>query len=137
MHESHNSLQRLAILNIAISLWERPDVKSKVKEFFILCARERSRESRMLSKWYDLTKEVLQQLERDVLPAILYRELLHVSKEIGKKIYGWYWRIERENMVQYGKVGQALEYVDQIYWTQQGTVDAVRIIQSSWIGNYK
>lgn len=135
MHESHNSLQRLAILNIAISLWERPDVKSKVKEFFILCARERSRESRMLSKWYDLTKEVLQQLERDVLPAILYRELLHVSKEIGKKIYGWYWRIERENMVQYGKVGQALEYVDQIYWTQQGTVDAVRIIQSSWIGN--
>lgn len=127
------NLQRMAMGTTALSLWERPHIKNKVRDFFRHEYKDgiRSREYKEANeaKWSNLTKEVLNQLEPRVLPKILDSELIYVIREVGAKIYNWYEYI-KENL-SYNNV----DYAQQIYWTPYGSIDQIKIFKSFWLEN--
>ncbi|WP_342257031.1 hypothetical protein [Rickettsia endosymbiont of Aspidapion aeneum] len=123
------SLQRMAMSAKAVSLWEQPHIKNKVREFFLHEYISSFREVKEANeeKWTNLTKEVLNQLKPRVLPKILDSELIYVVREVGAKIYNWYEYI-RENLYN-------VDYAQQIYWTPYGSIDQVKIFKSFWLEN--
>lgn len=126
------NLQRMALGAKAVSLWERPHIKNKVREFFLheYINRIRSRDDQEENeeKWANLTKEVLNQLDPRVLPKILESKLIYVVREVGVKIYNWHECI-KENL------SYNVDYAHQIYWSPYGSIDQVKIFKSFWLDN--
>lgn len=124
------NLQRMSMVASALALWERKDVKLKVKEFFYMKGGLNTK-----NKWLNLVKEVLKELKRGFLPSILYCQLLYVIRDIGLKIYGWFRFMKKSRMFRYTHRKQIFDiYTKNLVWTHYGTIDEVKTLRS-WMND--
>ncbi|XP_034946356.1 uncharacterized protein [Chelonus insularis] len=127
------NLQQRAALRVSISFWGKKNLQDKVKIFFNNYGDLDDHNSKY--EWKKFIKKALDEWNRDLLPLHLERDLIHIIKEIGEKIYNWYQYIEHENESQYGEKRAAIKYIDRIYWTPYGTADEVKILETFWLKN--
>lgn len=126
------NLQRMAMISMAISLWEQSHIRNKIQKFLIFEYKDHENQVNE-KKWHDITKLILKQIESNTLHSILKIELTHVIKSIGEKMFNWYEYIRKN--IEYDKKESAINYIEKIYWTHYGSIDEVKILKSFWIDN--
>lgn len=124
-YEFELNLQRAAMIKIAVSVWERESLKRKIRDEYtnnqLKCYDD---------NWDVLTREVLLQLESIVLPVDLKREIIYMVRSISFKMFSW---IDFVAKKLHCDVGVAQE----ICWTEHGTIDKVKSMESLQVGNPK
>ncbi|XP_071861903.1 uncharacterized protein [Bombus fervidus] len=128
------NLQRMAMITMAISLWEQSHIRNKIQQ--LLTFEYRDGENAINErKWHDITKLILKEIESNTLNSILKIELTHIIKCIGDKIFNWYEYIRKN--IEYDTKESAINYIEKIYWTYYGSIDEVKTLKSFWIDNPK
>ena len=115
------NLQRMAMISMAISLWEQSHIRNKIQEFLTFEYKEGENKSNE-KKWHDITKLILKQIESNTLRSIILKiELTHIIKCMGEKIFNWYEYIRKN--IEDDKKESAINYIEKIYWTHYGSID--------------
>lgn len=108
------SLERIAVVKVAIALWSQDDVRTLIRSFsFLMLATEKRKE------WDNIEKRVVKNARKLSQPGLLKEKILGCIKPIGLEILKW---------IEYHCTGYYL-YVDlpfRFCWTPQGTIDRKR-----------
>lgn len=124
------SLKRLSTTATALALWNQPDIKSKLKHYF--CAGQRFGKRNYLTQ---LIKEVMMKLDRNVIPPMLYSELMYIVKELGLKIGDWQRFIRRKSIFRDIPLRELFDLcANEIVWTYYGSIDEIKTVKS-WLEN--
>ncbi|XP_033217715.1 uncharacterized protein LOC117173328 [Belonocnema kinseyi] len=111
-------LQRLCLIKVAVSLWERKEIREKICVFFEeLSSKE---DDILIRNWkFDLTKKVLSLMNNLPLPNFLINTLKHYVSSMGFQIYQWTKFVTKN-------LGFNIVCTDYIFWTHYGTIDKIQ-----------
>lgn len=126
-------LHDLVIQALAISYWEKDDIRIKVREF--LSAEQDARNAQH-GYWYWFIAQVIKKVDPSEVKKD-YLTLTTAIKSVGKRIFAWYKKIREFYNKDTDRERITLEelydlYLDQIYWRSDYTIDEVKMIKSAW-----
>ncbi|GBM92256.1 hypothetical protein AVEN_212540-1 [Araneus ventricosus] len=118
-------LKQLALIKVAIGLWNQDDVLSSMKK---PPSDDKSLTNSPMREWANtLIMKVKEKVPTLLLPDPLREELIHLIPPIGSEMLRW--KLHHRFLIS----SDATDVLDQICWTSQGTVDyretAVRLIR--------
>ncbi|XP_063974118.1 uncharacterized protein LOC135160914 [Diachasmimorpha longicaudata] len=124
------SLRKIAMMQTAINCWEQHQIKSKIKDFFLkhdsytICRREAEEKT----EW---TCEILENVRKQrLLPDSMRDEMTYMITSIGDRMIEWLKYITERLEGSRHRTAALEHYLDNIFWTNYGTIDAVRIFKS-------
>lgn len=118
------TLELMAGVAYAKSLWEEPSIKVKVFEACDSRSYNRSSNSNRETGLNSISKELVNNVYEKNLPDIISVNLVHIVKSMGKKIFHWAEYLQRNFRLK-------VRNPDAIYWTSVGTIDQKKIFQKS------
>lgn len=123
------NLEYITLLSIAVSIWERQDVKKKAKHYFYKISKKKNG-----NEWREIIKHVINLVDSKPLPQVSYCKLVYLIRDIGLKLYDFFNYIRNSKLFDSTPRKQLYDfYFKKIYWTPYGTIDEIRIFKESWM----
>ncbi|XP_015121593.1 uncharacterized protein LOC107044295 [Diachasma alloeum] len=124
------NLRQIAMVQTAINCWEQHQIKTKIKDFFLkhdsytICRREAEEK-------IDWTCEILENVRQQrLLPDSMKDEMTYMITSIGDRMIEWLKYITEKLEGSRHRIPALEHYLDNIFWTNYGTIDAVKIFKS-------
>ena len=115
-------LKRLCLVKIATSLWERRDIKQKIRLFFQDLSPN-LHNNILIRNWHCyLTTKVIPLVNNFSLPSVLINILKHFISSIGSQIL--YWTKFLTKSLEF-----EISCTETLFWTHYGTIDKIKIFK--------
>lgn len=116
--ELHNNLKYLAMTRVAITIWEREDIKEKMRHFYYFVDSS--------GELQNLMKELMIEVQQLMLPFAIQKHLMYVVNAIGVKRFNWIKFVL--------KCTDCLRVVKYpIFWTACGRINVSKIFKLVWL----
>lgn len=123
------NLRQISMVQAAINCWEQHKIKREIKDFFLkhdtytICRRESEEK-------IDWTCEILDNIRKQtLLPDSLKDEMTYMITSIGDRLIEWLKHVTEKLEGSIHRIPVLEHYLNNIFWTNFGTIDAVRIFR--------